>query len=90
MSDDRGAPDYKLATIIMWLVTGANVARTAGVGYETVERARLLLQEIYDAINVRGARVGELVDAIRSVRRHGSIIEDLPTVREKLPPRSEE
>ena len=82
---ERGAPDYTVATIVLWLASGVSVARKAGVNWETMERCRLVADEMYQAIAVRGARVGEIVEALRSVRRGASILDDLPTVREKPP-----
>lgn len=88
MSDERGKPDYQMATVVMWLASGIPVLRMAGCSYETLERCRLIADELYKAINYRGARAGEIVEAIRKVREHGSILDDLPnapTVRAKPP-----
>jgi hypothetical protein len=81
-------PDYKFASIALWLSHGANVARLAGIDFEISERARMLCESLYQAISIRGARIGEIVDAINRVRMHGSILDDLPaakTVRQKPP-----
>jgi hypothetical protein len=88
VSEERGTPDYKSASVVLWLATGVSVLRKAGVGYEIVERLGMLCDEIYQAVNIRGARVGELIEAVRAVRKGGSILDDLPaaqTQRHKLP-----
>lgn len=62
--------------------------RRAGVNYEVAERISMLSEELHKAIAYRGARIGELVDAVRSVRQHGSILDDLPAAqtRKQKPP----
>lgn len=88
MSAERGDPDYLAATLILCVSTVANVMRRAGVNYEIAERIGMLSEELHKAIAYRGARVGELIEAVRGVRRHGSILDDLPfadTVRAKPP-----
>ena len=79
--DAREPPDYKVASLLMWIAQGATFARRIGIDFEVYERLIMLADEAAAAISVRGARVGELVDALREVRRHGSIFDDLPTKR---------
>jgi hypothetical protein len=81
----REPPDYKVATVALWLSRCSDIARKARVDFETFERIRMLADEIYEAISTRGARVGEIVEAIRDVRPRGSILADLPTMRARPP-----
>jgi hypothetical protein len=87
---DRGTPDYRAASIALWFATGVSVFRKAGVDVEVIGRCAKLADAIYQAVAIRGARVGELVSAVDSVRAGGSILDDLPvaaevTRREKPP-----
>jgi hypothetical protein len=84
-AEAREPPDYQIATIALWLSRCSNIARQAKVDFESFERIRMLCDEIYEAISVRGARVGELVEALRKVRPNGSVLMDLPTMRAKPP-----
>lgn len=85
MSQDRGSPDYKAASFALVIASTVSFLKRAGIDYEVAERCALLADEVYQAIAIRGARVGELVEAVRSVRAGGSILDDLPTVRAKPP-----
>jgi hypothetical protein len=69
----------------MWLSAGVSVLRKSGANYEVVERLNMLADEIYQAIAIRGARVGEIVEAIKKVRAGGSIIDDLPSTSHERP-----
>ncbi len=77
----REPPDYSVATMALWLSQCADIARRAKLDFEVFERVRMLSHEVYQAISVRGARVGELVEALRDVRPRGSILADLPTAQ---------
>jgi hypothetical protein len=78
---DIGAPDYKVASLALWISQGSDFARRVGLDYETLTSVSMIAHEIYRAISVRGARVGELVEALRKVRPKGSIARDLPSTR---------
>lgn len=77
-------PDYKLASLALWISQGADFARRVGLDYETFTRVSMVAHEVYRAVSVRGARVGEIVEAIRKVRPHGSILADLPGLQAKV------
>ena len=83
--DARRPPDYKVASVALYIAQSAAFMRRCGVDFETFERIRMLADEINDAISNRGCRVGELVSALRSVKPDGSILRDLPTMRAKPP-----
>jgi hypothetical protein len=84
-AEAREPPDYKVATVALWISRCADLARRSHVDFEVFERIRMLADEIYEAISVRGSRVGELVEALRKVRPDGSVLMDLPTMRAKPP-----
>lgn len=69
--------DFRIASFALAVSQGADAVRRAGLDKETLTGGSELAHEIYRAVAVRGATVGELVKALRSVRPGGSILGDL-------------
>lgn len=82
-------PDSHLASMALMVVERVDDAKKLGIDWEPFQRVRLLATAVHDAIEKRGATSHELVAALRGVRAHGSILEDLPSVQQKLREREE-
>jgi hypothetical protein len=75
-------PDYRAASLAMWCGNAIAFALKAGADRESFERWRMLFDAVFQAISIRGARFGEVIEAVRKVREHGSILDDLPVAGE--------
>jgi hypothetical protein len=77
----REPADLKVASLLMWVATGANVMRTIRADADVFECVLRLCDAGAAALR-RGARIGELVTAWTSLRHERQReVEDEPTMR---------
>lgn len=73
--------DYKIASLLLYVSQAMDFMRLARIDYEVFTSIALLSHEGYRAISVRGACVGDLVEALRKIAPGGSMLKDLPISR---------
>lgn len=73
--------DYKVSSVLLYVSQASDYMRRARVDYQVFTWLARLAHEGYRAITVRGACVGDLVEAWRKVKPGGSVLGDLPSMR---------
>jgi hypothetical protein len=85
----HGVVEGKLAAMLLFVVKRVAALKAIGVDVEIFDRLRILADAAHEALVKRGATAAEIVAGLRTVRREGSILADLPSIQKKLRERGE-
>lgn len=88
-TEEMSVVDFRVSTVATWVARRHDQLRKCGLSFEVFDRFRRLTDAIHDAIVLRGGTVDQVHAALCSVRKDGSILADLPSIRAKLRERGE-